>query len=455
MRSKPLETNANSSSSATLTLVSADPSGSQYKASLNEPLKTQRFFGRLLLLVGVLVSVAFLVPVKAVPDFGISADPSSVAGPSLSSTITLTSLGGFSGSVNVSASVYPSGPSISLTSVVSSKSVILDLPAGGSASTPLFATSYVSGNFTITVTGVSGSISHSVPVIVEAQPLSADFNIDCCFPLGNGDMGRVSAGENYTSWGWVTSINHFSGVVNLTATLNLNVQVSIKPSTVIVPEAGMVEPTITFRVPTNATVGRYTGLLTSTNGSITHTEALTLTVDPPLPACPTCFPSVWSPMTILSAAIASSSVGTGVVFPRINKNPQFIRLVANVVLGSSLVSIGVIVTLATGLILLWQGWLGLTCIRFWKYGFPFTWREILGCGNVSQELNWYAFAFDTIFFTAVGYMAVFSFHAKWRGRVINPTTTFLIAAVYVAVAIAWFGLIALETAHPSLPSLLL
>lgn len=113
----------------------------------------------------------------------------------MSSTITLTSLGGFSGSVNVSASVYPSGPSVSLTSGVSSQSVILDLPAGGSASTPLFATSYVSGNFTITITGVSGPLSHSVPVIFEAQPLPADFSIDCCFSLGNGNMGRVAAGE--------------------------------------------------------------------------------------------------------------------------------------------------------------------------------------------------------------------------------------------------------------------
>src|SRR5213080_660849 len=195
MRSKPLETNSNSLSRATLTLVSADPSGSEYSASLNEPLRTQRFLGWLPLLVGILVSVAFLVPVKAAPDFGISANPSSVAGPSLSSTITLTSLGGFSGSVNVSASVYPSGPSISLTRVFSSKSAILDLPAGGSASTPLFATSYVGGNFTITVTGVSGPLSHSVPVIFEAQPLPADFSIDCCFSLGNGNMGRVAAGE--------------------------------------------------------------------------------------------------------------------------------------------------------------------------------------------------------------------------------------------------------------------
>src|SRR5207247_3680134 len=124
-----------------------------------------------------------------------------------------------------------------------------------------------------------------------------------------------------------------------------------------------------------------------------------------------CCPIGSSPITILSAAIASSSVATGIVFPRINKNPKFIRLVENVVLVSSLVSIGVIVTLATGLILLWQGWLGLTCIRFWKYGFPFTWREILGCGNVSQELNWYAFAFDKIFFTSLAYIAVFSFYS--------------------------------------------
>ncbi len=44
--------------------------GQNRKASLNEPLRTTRFLGRFLPLVGVLVLVAFLVPVKAVPDFG-------------------------------------------------------------------------------------------------------------------------------------------------------------------------------------------------------------------------------------------------------------------------------------------------------------------------------------------------------------------------------------------------
>src|SRR5207247_9045290 len=193
----------------------------EYSASLNEPLRTQRFLGWLPLLVGILVSVASLVPVKAAPDFGISANPSSVAGPSLSSTITLTSLGGFSGSVNVSASVYPSGPSMSLTSGDSSKRVILDLPAGGSASTPLFATSYVSGNFTITVTGVSGSISHSVPVIFEAQPLPTDLNLHCRFPLATGDKARVSRGAHSTSRGCETRINHVHRDQHPTASTHL------------------------------------------------------------------------------------------------------------------------------------------------------------------------------------------------------------------------------------------
>ncbi len=39
--------------------------GQNRKASLNEPLRTTRFLGRFLPLVGVLVLVAFLVPVKA------------------------------------------------------------------------------------------------------------------------------------------------------------------------------------------------------------------------------------------------------------------------------------------------------------------------------------------------------------------------------------------------------
>ncbi len=243
----------------------------------------RRFLLDALLLASIFVSVAYFQPARASPDFSISANPSSARGPALSSTITLTSLGGFSGNVNVSATVYPPGPSISLTSVVSSTSVILDLTSGGSASTPLFASSGVAGNFTINVTGTNGSLSHSIPVIFLAEPPPEDFSIDCCFPLGHGYMGRVAVGTNYTSWGWVTSLNHFSGQVSISITLNLNIPVTVSPSTVNVTDGGTVYPDVTFQVPSGSTPGEYYGAITGTNGTITHSEALTLTVDPPVP----------------------------------------------------------------------------------------------------------------------------------------------------------------------------
>ncbi len=141
----------------------------------------------------------------------------------------------------------------------------------------------VSGSFTITVTGTDGSTSHSVTLYFIAQPFPADFSIDCCFPLGHGNMGRVAAGTNYTSWGWVTSLHHFSGPVSISITLNLNIPVTVSPSTVNLTDGGTVNPDVTFQLPSSSIPGEYYGTVTGTNGTITHSEALTLTVDPPDP----------------------------------------------------------------------------------------------------------------------------------------------------------------------------
>ena len=93
-----------------------------------------------------------------VPDFTISASPSSLTinpGSSGSSTITVTSVTGFSGIVSLASS-----PSSSST--LSSSSV--NVPAGGKASGML--TVKPSGSTTYTITGTSGSASHSVNVAV-------------------------------------------------------------------------------------------------------------------------------------------------------------------------------------------------------------------------------------------------------------------------------------------------
>jgi hypothetical protein len=406
--------------------------------NLGVSLKLGRLLSYSLLFTLAALSLAFL-PVGAVSDFSLSAIPSSVKGPSLSSTVTIASQGGFSGDVNVSATVDPLGPSISLTSVVTRTSVILSLTSGGTASTPLFASSNVSGNFTITVVATGGSISHSIPVSFQATPPPADFTVDCCFSQGRGYMGRVAAGGNFTSWGWVTSVNHFSGNVNVTVTLNLNLSITIRPPTVSVPDAGTALPGILFHVPAATKPGTYAGTITATNGSITHTEQLTLTVDPPPLACPTCIQDSWSLMTVLSGIVLVSSVATGLVFPRMNKGPRIGWIVRNVVLVSSLASIGVIASFGSGLLLVSHGWLGLTCIQFWNYGFPFPWREILGCGTTSLELNWSAFSFDVAFFMAVGYLPIYAYNKIWKGRRSN-LPMFPLAAGYVAVALTWFVL---------------
>src|SRR6267378_2696505 len=108
------------------------------------------------------------VPVTqpASPDFSISSSPSSFAlaqGASGSSTITLTSLGGFAGTITLSPSVSPSGPAVS----VSPTSVTLT--AGSSGTSSLTVTTQPNtpiGSYTVTVSGTSNAVSHSTTVQV-------------------------------------------------------------------------------------------------------------------------------------------------------------------------------------------------------------------------------------------------------------------------------------------------
>jgi len=102
------------------------------------------------------------------PDFSISATPSTLpikAGASGSSTITVTSLNGFSGAVSLGASA-PNG----FTATLSPSS--LTVAPGGSYSSTLSITvpsTAVAGPYTVMVTGASGSLTHSATVTVNVQ----------------------------------------------------------------------------------------------------------------------------------------------------------------------------------------------------------------------------------------------------------------------------------------------
>jgi plastocyanin len=110
------------------------------------------------------------------PDFSATSNPTGLTvaqGSSGSATVTLTSLNGFTGTVALTVTVSPSGPTVSFSSTS------VALPANGSTSstltvsattTGIYSTPVSNGAYTVTITETSGSVSHSttIPVTVGA-----------------------------------------------------------------------------------------------------------------------------------------------------------------------------------------------------------------------------------------------------------------------------------------------
>jgi len=108
--------------------------------------------------------VTVTVTLPPPPDFSISASRPSMsiqAGDNAASTITFTSLNGFTGIVSTSVVVSPSGPQASLNPTS------LTLGASGASTlTIAVPVSTGTGPYTVTVTGTNGSTSHTTTIAV-------------------------------------------------------------------------------------------------------------------------------------------------------------------------------------------------------------------------------------------------------------------------------------------------
>jgi uncharacterized membrane protein len=122
-------------------------------------------------LIHTVILILQIVPPPA-PDFTIQAGQSAInvtRGSSGSATVTLTSVGGFSGLVNMTSSISPGGgssPSLSLNPVR------VTLLSGGTASVLLTITTSLSttrGSYSVTVQGVSGSLSNTATIQLMIQ----------------------------------------------------------------------------------------------------------------------------------------------------------------------------------------------------------------------------------------------------------------------------------------------
>lgn len=109
--------------------------------------------------------VTLVVNAAPTPDFGISVTPSSqtvTRGSSTSYTVTMGALNGFTGTVSLSASGLPNHASASFNpaSVTSSGNSTLKVQTGSMTHT---------GTFALTITGTSGSLTHSTTVKLVVQ----------------------------------------------------------------------------------------------------------------------------------------------------------------------------------------------------------------------------------------------------------------------------------------------
>ena len=204
----------------------------------------------------------------ATPDFTIAASPATrtvSAGMATTFTVTVGGTGGFNGSVSLSATGLPAGT----TATFSANPVA----AGGSATLTLqSAASTPSGNKTITVTGASGSLTHStsVTLTVTAPTPPSDFTVSVS-PASQGTAPGSSVSYTVT----VAAVNGFTGSVSLDVSgLPANASKTFTPASISGGGTSTLKVSTTAGTPT----GSSTLTVTGTSGAAAHSATATMTV---------------------------------------------------------------------------------------------------------------------------------------------------------------------------------
>ncbi|MFI5102676.1 MAG: hypothetical protein ACHP9V_04805 [Terriglobales bacterium] len=199
----------------------------------------------------------------ATPDFTLSASPTSVTitpgGAAGTSTITVTDVNGFAGSVSLVASGLPSGVTAAFNPNPTTSTSTLTLTASGSATV---------GTATVTITGTSGSLTHTTTVTLTVTS-APDFTLSA-----NPTALSLAQGTKGTSTITVSPTNGFTGTVNLAASgLPSGVTASFNPISTTTTS------TLTLTASNSAAVGTATVTITGTSGSLSHTTTVALTVN--------------------------------------------------------------------------------------------------------------------------------------------------------------------------------
>jgi hypothetical protein len=204
-----------------------------------------------------------LTAAAALPDFSISATPSSqTVAPAGGTTYTasVTPSNGFTGSVTFSVTGLPSGATASFSPSSVSGSGSSTLSVSTSSSTP-------SGSYTLTIQATNGSnLTHSTQVTL----VVADFS------LSASPSSRTVSGNSKTTYTvTVTALGPFSAPVNFSVSgLPARTSASFSPTSVV----GSGNTTLTVSVKPRAAAGTYPVTITATGGGLTHSTTVNLVI---------------------------------------------------------------------------------------------------------------------------------------------------------------------------------
>jgi subtilase family serine protease len=204
------------------------------------------------------------------PSFTLSASPSSVTvtqGSSGTSTISVTDVDGFSGSVTLAASGLPSGVTATFGTNPTTGTSVLTLTASATATT---------GTSTVTITGTSGSLTATTSVALTVNSTTTPaFSVSA-----SPTSVTVTQGASGTSTITVTSTGGFNSATTLSATgLPTGVTAAFSTNPVTPPANGSATSTLTLTASASATVGTATVTITGTSGSTSHSTTISLTVN--------------------------------------------------------------------------------------------------------------------------------------------------------------------------------
>jgi hypothetical protein len=203
------------------------------------------------------------------PDFTVSANPGKVSIPLgywAETMLTLTSVNGFEGTVQLSTAV---GPSTGLVGAGFSTGMTLN--PNGSVSTDLLLTpGKTAGNYNLSITATIGSVSHILVIPITVSPVSSPD-----FTTRLWGSYSILQGRDITIPEQFFILGGFRGQVSLSAKLTPDIPnapaVSFQPSTFDLSTSADVTYNTLVSTARTTPVGNYIIAITASSGTTSHT----------------------------------------------------------------------------------------------------------------------------------------------------------------------------------------